>query len=128
MLALIAEDEFLTLMVAQDAVAQLGYAVVVVSSGEDALAISEANERVDLLFTDIGLSDGLSGWAVGRAVASAHPGVAVIYTSGQATTSDYDHHAVERSIWLPKPYSVTGLRNAIARVNALRDRQRPAIP
>ena len=57
-------------------------------------------EKVDLLITDIGLADALSGWDVAEAFRASLPKLPVIYAS-QILPSD--HRRVAESVFLSKP-------------------------
>ncbi|WP_395672737.1 response regulator [Inquilinus sp.] len=113
MFALIAEDEPMIQMVAAQTTAELGYHVEVAASGDDALTVAETTRQVDLLFTDISLANGMSGWELANSVAQSHPGIAVVYTSGQATAAEFEERGMANSVWLPKPYSPGELQSAI---------------
>ena len=52
---------------------------------------SEA-EKLDLLITDIGLADALTGWDVAEAFRTSHPEVPVIYATGNPP-NDHRHVA-----------------------------------
>jgi len=122
MLALIAEDEPLIQMLAAETTAELGYDIEVATNGSDALVVAETSPQIDLLFTDIGLANGMSGWDLADAVAQSHPQIAVVYTSGQATGADFQARGIASSVWLPKPYSPDELQSAIK--NATREAAR----
>jgi two-component system OmpR family response regulator len=59
-----------------------GWAVLEAATGAGALSTLRDAEKVDLLITDIGLADALSGWDVAEAFRIAHPEAPVIYASG----------------------------------------------
>jgi len=116
MRALIAEDEPMIQMFAESAVTDLGYDVVVVGHGADALAVSRDHRELDLLFTDINLANDLNGWELAAAVVDDHPAIGVIYTSGGASYAEYQAFGVDGSVWLPKPYTAGELQEAISRI------------
>ncbi len=69
---LVVEDDALVRMAAVDMIESLGFAAAQAGDAEEALAILQANERIDVLFTDIGLP-GMRGpelaprrWRCGR--------------------------------------------------------------
>jgi CheY-like chemotaxis protein len=116
MRALIAEDEPLVQLVAESAISDLGYDVVAVSHGADALSISQNQKSLDLLFTDINLANAIDGWELAAAVVDDHPDIGVIYTSGGASFTEYQSRGVDGSVWLPKPYTAGELKDAISRL------------
>ena len=61
---------------------QEGWAVLEAATGVGALQALHEAEDVDLLITDIGLADALTGWDVAEAFRTSHPEVPVIYASG----------------------------------------------
>jgi PAS domain S-box-containing protein len=60
----------------------LGYTVIEAENGPAALARLEAGERVDLVFSDMVMSGGLSGYDVAREVRRRWPAVRLLLTSG----------------------------------------------
>jgi CheY-like chemotaxis protein len=81
---LVVEDDAL---VRQSVVAMLaasGYRVLTASDGREALQILESVERVDLLFSDVVMPQGMSGVDVARAAQRLRGGIKVLLTSGYA--------------------------------------------
>jgi CheY-like chemotaxis protein len=60
---------------------ELGYRVLEAEDGQSALRVLES-ERVDVLFTDIVMPGGTSGYEIARAVLSRWPAIKVVLTSG----------------------------------------------
>jgi PAS domain S-box-containing protein len=60
---------------------QLGYKCLEADSGVSALAVLE-REQVDLLFTDVIMPGGMSGYDLGQTALSRWPGIKVLLTSG----------------------------------------------
>lgn len=60
---------------------QLGYRVLEAENGPQALKVLEAND-VDLLFTDVIMPGGMSGYELGRAAKTRWPKIKVLLTSG----------------------------------------------
>jgi signal transduction histidine kinase len=85
--------------------ARLGYKIREADDGAAALAILEGGARVDLLFTDIGLPDGLTGYELARLAAQKQPQLKILYTTGygkvQKRNGDTDY---EPRHMLRKPY------------------------
>ena len=94
---LVVEDDW---MIRENIVTDLrqeGWAVLEAATGAGALKALQDAEKVDLLVTDIGLADALSGWEVAEAFRVAHPEVPVIYASGNPAN---DHRRFPGSIFL----------------------------
>jgi DNA-binding response OmpR family regulator len=83
-----------------------GWAVLEAATGAGALKALHEAENVDLLITDIGLADALSGWDVAEAFRISHPAVPVIYASGNPAN---DHRRVPGSVFLTKPVAASEL-------------------
>lgn len=60
----------------------LGYRVVTARSGAEAIALLEAGQRFDLLFTDVVMAGGMNGRELVSRAAAIAPDMAVLYTSG----------------------------------------------
>ena len=77
----------------------------------------EREERIDILFTDINLPDGpeaIDGLALARKAVELSPGLRVIYTTGDGQTNGMTALFVEAATFLPKPYTVKQLTDAVA--------------
>ena len=70
-------------------------------TGEAAVALLDAGEHVDVLFTDIQLAGAMDGWEVGLSFRKVLPLIPVIYTSGNALRREL---AVPKSLFFAKPY------------------------
>lgn len=88
----------------------LGWEVVAVATGEEAIRVAEGGEVVDVLLTDLQLPD-IDGVAVARAVTALSPRTRVAFMSGSAPQRPLDPSDAP---FLLKPFSVTALANALA--------------
>ncbi len=68
--------------------AALGYRVRLAADGPSALAILQAKEHFDLLFTDVVMPNGLSGYQLAEAARALQPGLPVLFTTGFAAEDD----------------------------------------
>jgi CheY-like chemotaxis protein len=59
-----------------------GYRVTEACDGDAALRLLDAEERIDLLMTDIRLPGAIDGWAVARHARACRPDLPVIYATG----------------------------------------------
>jgi len=83
----------------------LGYSVVAAVNGNDALLKLRANPDIDMLFTDIVMPGGMSGWELGDLARQIRPGLPVVYSSGYALEMLAQQGcAPAQSIILVKPY------------------------
>jgi signal transduction histidine kinase len=83
----------------------LGYKCLGAENGPDALALIDSGERFDLLFTDIGLPDGMLGHELAALAVERQPWIKVLFTTGYArirksNTEDSD----ELTPIIRKPY------------------------
>ncbi|MCP1335554.1 PAS domain-containing hybrid sensor histidine kinase/response regulator [Futiania mangrovi] len=82
-----------------------GYRVSSRQKGSDALAFLEANDDVDLLFTDIVMPGGVSGLELAEEGRRLHPGLKVLLTTGYADPRLARHAGTQPQFEiLPKPY------------------------
>jgi len=92
----------------------LGYAVVAVSDGEQAIAALNGAEPIDLLLSDVVLPGDLSGPRLAQEIEKRRPAVKVLFMSGYAE----DFHSNEGSLWpgcdlLHKPFRKIELARAV---------------
>lgn len=113
---LVVEDEFFVCELAAEALLDEGYRVLTAADADAAEAIL-ADERVDLLFTDIDLARNTNGLALAHRARGRRPNLPVVYTSG-GRESLTAIEAVSDSVFVPKPYlpsQLVELTNAILR-------------
>jgi CheY-like chemotaxis protein len=104
--ALVVEDD---LFVREDIASSFrhgGWTVLEAATGDDALKWLREAGIIDLLVTDIGLADAMTGWDVAEAVRKVHAQIAVVYASGGAND---ESRRVPESIFLSKPLAVQEL-------------------
>ncbi|MBW8784698.1 MAG: response regulator [Novosphingobium sp.] len=114
LLLLLAEDEPIIQLAAQDVLEHGGYAVVTASDGIEAMAvIDEPSRELAGLVTDIDLGDGANGWQLAHRAREVFPLIPVVYTSG-GSVGDWQAHGVPKSMMLAKPYADAQLLTAIS--------------
>jgi len=101
----------------------LGYAVLEAVSGADAISILERGVDVALVFSDVVMTGGVSGFDLARWVAKHRPGIGILLTSGFAAEALQDRaDAVNGVQLLRKPYNrrdlSVGVRQALSKVPA----------
>ncbi len=111
---LIAEDDPFVRSSVILRVESLGYTVVAAVNGNDALSKLQADPGINLLFTDIVMPGGISGWELADLAQKIRPGLAVIFTSGYAPEALVEQgRAREQAIILTKPYRKIDLANRL---------------
>lgn len=107
---LVVEDEALIRFVAVDVLEDEGYVVYEAGSVLEAVGIL-SNHDIDLVFTDVNMPGGLTGFDLAKLLAGVHPDIPVIVTSGRYHNADDSLPAGIR--FLPKPYDL-GLLTSLA--------------
>ena len=103
---LILEDEDQVRVLAEGILQDLGHSTLSASTFDQALAVLEGAERIDLIFTDIGLqSDIQAGLMFAQEAIKRKRDVPVLYTTGQGLTDGMQAMFVERYGFLAKPYT-----------------------
>jgi len=86
-------------------VESLGYKVALAVDGREAVMKLRTNPEIDMLFTDIVMPGGMSGWEVAELAQQMRPGLPSVFTSGYALEALVDQgRAPMKSIVLTKPY------------------------
>jgi len=102
---LVVEDDPFVRTYAVSCLQQLGYRVTPATDGRDALARLAGMPEIDLLFTDIVMPGGISGWELMDRVRELRPGIRVLVTSGYALESLSAHgRLTPDAVFLNKPY------------------------
>ncbi len=84
---------------------ELGYQVIEAVDAKSALEIIEANSRVDLLFTDVIMPGGLTGFDLANEASRLQPDIKIILVTGFAEAAFRDQIGLENSVQLlTKPY------------------------
>ncbi|MEY3700946.1 MAG: hypothetical protein RI891_238, partial [Gemmatimonadota bacterium] len=110
---LVAEDEDGVRKLVCRLLKSLGYEVLEARRGEQALALSEAADRLDLLLTDIRMPD-LTGIEVADRLRLQRPGLRVLFMSGYIDDPDLRSRlATERSQVLDKPFTTAQLADKV---------------
>ena len=111
---LIVEDEEQVRVLAESFLQVEGNKTLSAATIEQALVLIEGEKPVDLLFTDLKIQDDLEGGLkLARKAVEARPKLKVLYTSGQAVTDGMTALFVEKSAFLPKPYTVEQLATTL---------------
>jgi two-component system, cell cycle sensor histidine kinase and response regulator CckA len=111
---LIVEDEEQVRVLADSFLQAEGHKMLSAATIEQALALIEGDKPVDLLFVDLKIQDDLEGGLkLAKKAVEARPELKVLYTSGQTVTDGMIALFVEKSAFLPKPYTVDQLATVL---------------
>jgi len=116
-LILVVEDEPDVRAIAEAFLRSLGYRSCVAANAEDALALLHDEPRIELLFSDVMLGDGVDGHELARSARVLRPELPVLLTSGYNENPSARDSGFEV---LHKPYRREQLAAAISRkLNAM---------
>ena len=111
---LVVDDQPEIVELASAVLEEAGYRVVTASNGLTGLSALEEND-VDLLFTDIVMPGGLSGFELAQKAREMRPGLNVVYMSGYLTDTPRGSEDFREARLLPKPWRASDLKAVIAR-------------
>ena len=112
-LILVVEDDDDVRGVTERRLESLGYRVVAARSGREAIDICEAGRPISLVFSDVVMPGGLSGYDVADWMRVNRPDVRVLLTSGYNDELVDDIPKLRSLKMLPKPYSRAQLAIAV---------------
>jgi PAS domain S-box-containing protein len=114
---LVVEDDPFVRSYAINCLASLGYRVVEAIDGDEALRKLANGCSADILFTDIVMPGGISGWELAERAQQANPALQVLLTSGYALeTLAANGRLPEGMAILNKPYRKTDLAHRLHQV------------
>ena len=93
---------------------KLGYELLACDSGPAAVELLTQDPAVDLVFSDIMMAGGMSGYDLAEWVQAQYPSIRVLLTSGfsDELVKRASHEPGELKV-LQKPYSLADLSNAL---------------
>ncbi len=107
---LLVEDEPDLMEVTAELLRSLGYKVLTAGNGVDAIEVLERESRVDILFTDVMMPNGMSGIEVARRTRQLHPGIKIILASGYPLPAlKAQHGNLDEFTFMSKPYRLSEL-------------------
>lgn len=113
---LIVEDEFFIQEMVEHALAEGGFVVECVSSGEKALALLQRDtSKYRALITDINLQGVITGWDVAKSARELIPDIPVVYMTG-AAAEQWTSHGVPNSLLLNKPFAAAQVVTAVSQL------------
>ena len=96
---------------------ELGYRTLEASSAKEALSLLDRNPNVDLLFTDVIMPGGMTGYELARAARKSYPKLKILLTSGYTAhgmaTGFQEGESLEL---LAKPYRKSDLARKLRQV------------
>ena len=117
---LLVEDEPMVRTVAERALTRHGYKVLTAANGEDALEILGRGDAVDLLVSDV-VMPLMDGPTMVREARKDHPDLPILVMSGYAEEQLRKSLDIDHVAFLPKPFSVQELAEAVRDVLAAQD-------
>ena len=103
---LMVEDDADVLASSATLLRELGYSVVTARNGPEALALLKGGEKVDILFTDVVLPQGMNGRMLAREAAALRPALPVLFTTGYARNAIIHNGQLDPDVqFLAKPYT-----------------------
>jgi PAS domain S-box-containing protein len=112
-MVLIVEDEPDLMDVASALYISMGYEVLTASSAQEALALL-ASRRIDILFTDVIMPNGMNGVELAAYTREHYPDVKIILASGYPLPAlKVEHNNLSESAFVNKPYRLSDLARAL---------------
>ncbi len=112
---LIVEDEDQVRVLAESYLREQGHQTVSAATADEALAVFDVVERIDVLFTDVILKGDIhAGLELAKEAVQRRPDVKVLFTTGSAITDGMKAMMVEKAAVLEKPYTVDQLQTALS--------------
>jgi PAS domain S-box-containing protein len=109
---LVVEDDNTVRELTVARLATLGYKIQETADGASAIKLLDSGLRVDLLFSDVVMPGGLSGYDVARHARQVNPEIKILLTSGYAEDLVRVENRGEFKL-LRKPYRLDDLRKAL---------------
>jgi two-component system, cell cycle sensor histidine kinase and response regulator CckA len=112
---LLVEDEDMVRAVAERALTRNGYTVVTATNGEEGLEILATRDDIDVLISDV-VMPVMDGPTMVRQARADNPMLPVLFMSGYAEEQLRKTIDLDRMAFLPKPFSVQQLAEAVRAV------------
>jgi len=109
---LLVEDEVIVRMTTVDMLAELGCAVIEAGSAKEALAALDADPKIQLLLTDIGLPD-MRGNALAEECLRRRPDLKVIFATGYNASGENTPDTALGVAVVGKPFTIADLKRAL---------------
>jgi len=109
---LLVEDEDMVRAVAERALTRHGYEVITATNGEEGLEILKGRSDIDMLVSDV-VMPMMDGPTLGRHARELYPKIPLLFMSGYAEEQLRRSIALDNVDFLPKPFSVQQLAEAV---------------
>lgn len=109
---LLVEDEDMVRAVAERALTRQGYTVLTASDGEQGLEVLESEQAIDLLISDVVMPN-MDGPTMVATARLRRPDLPVLFMSGYAEEQLRKSIDIANVAFLPKPFSVAQLSDAV---------------
>jgi PAS domain S-box-containing protein len=111
---LVVEDDRNVRSSTVESLRELGYRVMEAQDGPSAIQLMEsaiqANNRINMLFTDVVLPNGLTGAQIAARARALDPGMKVLFTTGYARNAIFHHGRLDEGVQLiVKPFTFSDL-------------------
>jgi PAS domain S-box-containing protein len=112
---LIVDDEATVRMLVSEVLVESGYNVLEAADAASALPILEANPKIALLITDVGLPGGMNGRQLADAARAQRSGLKVLFITGYAENAAISNGHLEHGMEiLTKPFAMSALTNKVS--------------
>ena len=128
-MVLVVEDNPELRALSLDRLRRLGYRVIEADGGPAAMAVLEGGARIDLIFSDIVMPGGMTGYELAARAREHMPGIKVLLTSGYDAerAAEQDTTGSDFNV-LRKPYRQADLARVLREVLEEAEARRPITP
>jgi DNA-binding response OmpR family regulator len=119
---LVLEPDILVRMIISDYLRDCGFKVVEGVTADDAVAVLESGQKIDIIFAEVQLSGSMDGFGLAQWVREKQPDIDMILTAGIARAAEKAGDLCDEGP-LEKPYHP---QEVVRRINILLERRRTA--
>jgi CheY-like chemotaxis protein len=110
----VVEDDEDVRVYSSETLRELGYGVLEVTNGREALKSLEAHREIALLFTDVGLPGGMNGRQLAERARTRWPNLKVLFTTAYARNAIVHAGRLDPGVeLLPKPFTQAALAEKV---------------
>jgi CheY-like chemotaxis protein len=111
---LVVEDDHMVRPLVVQQIQSLGYVALSAANAEEALAVIDGGQEIDLLFTDLIMPAGMNGRLLADEALKRRPSLKILFTSGYADDEvSHGGRLDEGVLLLAKPYRKSDLARMI---------------